>query len=179
MPSASFASSNCFAINTREALSGLLGSARLGNAQGPPRDRALSGRTASRSAAPNRSRWLKQRARERWKGRPERSSFLRVIVVGYYCLARGLCHEKTPGSIRRNMPTLFRCGSRPLAVHTDWQNRAQTQSYERALARRIRALLAHALNDDAKRFYLHYGFVESPIERLTVMLNIAKLAQAK
>jgi hypothetical protein len=27
----------------------------------------------------------------------------------------------------------------------------------------------------AKRFYLHHGFVESPIEALTVMLNLAKL----
>ena len=37
------------------------------------------------------------------------------------------------------------------------------------------ALLCHALHEDAKRFYLHHGFVESPIEPLTVMLNLATL----
>ena len=42
----------------------------------------------------------------------------------------------------------------------------------------LRALLCHAIDKSAKEFYLHHGFVESPIEPLTVMLNIAKLAKA-
>jgi hypothetical protein len=41
----------------------------------------------------------------------------------------------------------------------------------------IRALLCHAIDEEAKQFHLHHGFVESPIEPLTVMLNIAKLAK--
>ncbi len=28
----------------------------------------------------------------------------------------------------------------------------------------VRVLLIHAKNDEAKRFYTHYGFVESPID---------------
>jgi GNAT superfamily N-acetyltransferase len=39
----------------------------------------------------------------------------------------------------------------------------------------IRALLCHAIHEEAKRFYLHHGFVESPIEPLTVMLNLTKV----
>lgn len=43
----------------------------------------------------------------------------------------------------------------------------------------IRALLAHALRQNAKQFYLHHGFMESPIEPLSVLLNIAKLGKRK
>jgi hypothetical protein len=42
----------------------------------------------------------------------------------------------------------------------------------------IRALLCHAISQDAKNFYRHHGFVESPIEPMTLMLNIAKFARA-
>lgn len=36
-------------------------------------------------------------------------------------------------------------------------------------------MLCHAISEETKQFYLHYGFVESPIEPLTVTLNMAKL----
>lgn len=36
----------------------------------------------------------------------------------------------------------------------------------------IRALLCHAINEQARRFYLHHGFLESPIEPMTVMLPL-------
>jgi len=36
----------------------------------------------------------------------------------------------------------------------------------------IRALLCHAIDQSAKEFYLHHGFVESQIDPLTVMLNV-------
>jgi hypothetical protein len=38
----------------------------------------------------------------------------------------------------------------------------------------IRALLCHAISQSAKDFYLHHGFIESPIEPMTVMLSLAK-----
>ena len=41
---------------------------------------------------------------------------------------------------------------------------------------RIRAMVCHALSEQARRFYLHHGFSESPIEPLTVMLNLAKVS---
>lgn len=38
-----------------------------------------------------------------------------------------------------------------------------------------RALLCHAIDDDAKAFYMHHGFVESPTDPLTVLLNISRI----
>ena len=38
----------------------------------------------------------------------------------------------------------------------------------------VRALLCHALHERAKSFCLHHGFIESPIEPLTVMLDLRK-----
>lgn len=42
----------------------------------------------------------------------------------------------------------------------------------------IRALLCHAINEDAKRFYLRHGFVASPVEPFTVRLNRAKVPRS-
>ena len=42
----------------------------------------------------------------------------------------------------------------------------------------IRALLCHAIDESAKQFYQHHGFIESPIDPLTLMLNIARLSRA-
>lgn len=36
----------------------------------------------------------------------------------------------------------------------------------------IRALMCHAINEDALRFYLHHGFLVSPVEPMTLMLPL-------
>jgi GNAT superfamily N-acetyltransferase len=36
----------------------------------------------------------------------------------------------------------------------------------------IRAILVHAISEDAKRFYLGYGFQVSPIDPMTLMLPV-------
>jgi hypothetical protein len=36
----------------------------------------------------------------------------------------------------------------------------------------IRALIVHALSEQAKSFYLHYGFQESPFNQMTLLLNL-------
>jgi hypothetical protein len=36
----------------------------------------------------------------------------------------------------------------------------------------VRALLVHALNDRAREFYTHYGFVTSPANPMTLMLPL-------
>jgi len=38
------------------------------------------------------------------------------------------------------------------------------------------ALLVHALDKQAKTFYLGHGFIESPIEPMTLMLSLAQTA---
>ena len=37
----------------------------------------------------------------------------------------------------------------------------------------IRAILLHAIPDDAKRFYERCGFSESPVDPMTLMVGIA------
>jgi predicted N-acetyltransferase YhbS len=75
-----------------------------------------------------------------------------------------------------------------LAVHIDWQGQGIGSGLLRDASLRtlrlskemgIRALLYHAVDESAKQFYLHHGFVESPIEPLTVMLNVSKLAKSR
>jgi len=39
----------------------------------------------------------------------------------------------------------------------------------------VRVLLVHALSEDAKRFYLKFGFRESPIEPMTLMVTLEEL----
>lgn len=145
-----------------------------------------------RCSEPALETWLKQRAR---RNQLEGASRTFVVcdgpdVVGYYCLAAGaVVHGQAPGSIRRNMPdpvpvaVLGR-----LAAHAERQGQgigsgllkdAILRTVRLAEEMGIRALIAHALHDQAKRFYLHHGFIESPIEALTVMLNVARLARVK
>ena len=37
----------------------------------------------------------------------------------------------------------------------------------------IRAILVHAISEDAKRFYLRHGFAESPVAPMTLMITVA------
>lgn len=132
--------------------------------------------------------WLKQRAR---RNQQDGASRCYVVcagadVVGYYALAAGaVSHAYATGGVRRNMPDPIPVAVLGrLAVHADWAGQgigagllkdAVLRSLRLSKELGIRALLCHALQEDAKQFYLHHGFVESPIEPLTVMLNLAKL----
>ncbi|MBV8656224.1 MAG: GNAT family N-acetyltransferase [Burkholderiales bacterium] len=136
--------------------------------------------------------WLKQRAR---KNQHDGASRCFVVcdgtnVVGYYALAAGsVTHAQVPGNIRRNMPEpipVVVLGR--LAVHADYAGQgigagllknAVLRSLRLAREMGVRALLCHAISEDAKRFYLHHGFVESPIEPMMVMLNLARLADTE
>ena len=101
-------------------------------------------------------------------------------VVGYYALAAGsVDRHQAPGRIRRSMPdpipvvVLAR-----LAVATGEQGSGLGRALVRDALFRIRAaageigvaaVLVHALNDGAKRFYLTCGFAESPIDPLILV----------
>jgi hypothetical protein len=39
------------------------------------------------------------------------------------------------------------------------------------------ALLVHALDEQTKAFYLGHGFIESPIEPMTLMLSLSQFAR--
>ena len=142
-------------------------------------------------AEPELERWLKQRAR---RNQIEGASRTFVVcqglrVVGYYCLAAGaVARAAAPGSIRRNMPDpvpVMVLGR--LAVDSAWAGRglgrgllkdAILRTVRVAGEASVRALLAHAISPAAKAFYLKNGFRESPIEPMTVMLDVAALARA-
>lgn len=135
--------------------------------------------------------WLKQRAR---RNQSQGASRCFVVcegeaVVGYYALAAGaVLHAQVPGGIRRNMPEpipVVVLGR--LAVHADWAGKglgagllkdAVLRSLRLSEELGVRALLCHAIGESARRFYLHHGFVESPIEPMTLMLNLTKLKRA-
>lgn len=104
-------------------------------------------------------------------------------VCGYYALAAGaVAHQLATGSVRRNMPDPI-----PVLVlaRLAVDHRAQGIKLGAALLKDavaragsvaqnagVRALVVHALNENAKAFYQHYGFAESPINPLTLMLRL-------
>lgn len=105
-------------------------------------------------------------------------------IFAYYAMAAGaVSHREATGAVRRNMPdpvpvlVLARLAVdrriRGLglggALLQDAVKRALIVSQNAG----VRALLAHALNDEAKRFYEHYGFQESPLHPMTLMLRLA------
>jgi GNAT superfamily N-acetyltransferase len=133
-------------------------------------------------------RWLKQRAlSNEYKGASR--TFVvcsEARVVGYYCLCAGsIFHESVPGSPKRNMPEpipVTLVGR--LAVHSSWQGKGIGSGLLKdAVLRAInvskeigaRALLCHAISQNAKHFYEHYGFVESPIDPMMMLLDLASL----
>jgi len=104
-------------------------------------------------------------------------------VIGYYALASGSVERtETPESIARNMPEpvpVVVLGR--LAVDRKSQGQgigafllkdALLRSLKIAGDIGVRAILVHAVSEDAKRFYLSYGFKASPIKSMTLMLPI-------
>ncbi len=109
--------------------------------------------------------------------------------MGYYALAAGSIERAgAPGTVRRNMPDPIPVAILGrLAVHDDYRGQGIGAGLLRDAAARclrvaeeglgIRALLCHAIDGSAKAFYVHHGFVQSPIEEMTVMLNLADLVR--
>lgn len=108
-------------------------------------------------------------------------------VVGYYSLATGSVeHRDAPGKIRRNMPN-------PIPVMVLGRLAVDQQSQQTGLGRGllkdallrslsvskhagVRALLVHALSEDAKKFYAHSGFLESPLDPMTLLIALQDAA---
>jgi predicted N-acetyltransferase YhbS len=129
--------------------------------------------------------WLKHRAR---RNEADGASRTFVIcagrrVVGYYSLAAGsVLHTVATGKVRRNMPDpvpallLAR-----LAVDREWHGKglgadllsnAVLRAIGAAETIGVRAILVHAISEDAKTFYEKHGFRSSPIEPMTLMVTI-------
>jgi len=110
-------------------------------------------------------------------------------VVGYYALASGgVALAKAPGRARRNMPDplpVMIVGR--LAVDQSCQGRNIGRSLLRDAVLRtlqaaeiggIRAILVHAISEEAKRFYERYGFSVSPADPMTLMITVGDAKKA-
>ena len=106
-------------------------------------------------------------------------------VVGYYALAAGgVAQGAVTGRVRRNMPDpvpVMVLGR--LAVDRAFQARGLGSGLLRDAILRvlqaaeiggIRAILVHAISDEARRFYERHGFAESPTDPMTLMITVAE-----
>ena len=135
--------------------------------------------------------WLKTRAR---KNEREGGSRTYVVcegkaVVGYYALAVGsVIAADAPGKVRRNMPDpiLVMVLGR-LAIDQTRQGQgigsallrdAIFRTLQAAEIGGIRALMVHAIDDAANRFYEHHGFMRLPIDPATLMIMLKGAKQA-
>lgn len=131
--------------------------------------------------------WLKRRAR-----RNEADSASRTFVscagrhvVGYYSLAAAsVLRAAATTKVRRNMPEpvpAVLIGR--LAVDRAWQGHGLGADLLRDAVLRIvaaadtvgaRAILVHAISDDARRFYEKHGFRASPLAPMTLMITLGE-----
>ena len=130
--------------------------------------------------------WLKKRALKNQTTGASRTFVLSDDtgkVTGYYCLSAGaIGHDVAPKKLCRNMPDLLPIlllGR--LAIDRSYHNMGLGSALLRdALIRStsvasntgIFALLVHALSDQAKQFYLSRGFVESPLQPMTLIMTL-------
>jgi GNAT superfamily N-acetyltransferase len=140
------------------------------------------------SGVPALDEWLKRRALQNESAGASRT-FVTCggeNVIGYYSLAAAsVMHGIATSRVRRNMPDLVPAvliGR--LAIHKDWQGKGLGADLLRDAVLRIagaaeivgvRAILVHAMSDDAKKFYERFGFRPSPIEPMTLMMTVEEV----
>jgi GNAT superfamily N-acetyltransferase len=143
------------------------------------------------SGVPVLDDWLKRRALANEELGGSRTYVVTAgrRVVGYYALATGgVAHAAATGRVRRNMPDpvpVMVLGR--LAVDRAYQGRglgegllrdAVLRTLQAARLGGIRAILVHAISEEAKRFYERHGFVASPVDPMTLMITVADAENA-
>ncbi|HEX5079430.1 MAG TPA: GNAT family N-acetyltransferase [Geminicoccaceae bacterium] len=110
-------------------------------------------------------------------------------VVAFYSLANGaIAHREASGRLRRNMrdPIPVMLLGR-LAVDREFQGRglgkallqdAILRTLQAAEIAGIRAILVHAKDENARRFYERYGFLASPANPRTLALPLQECGGA-
>jgi predicted N-acetyltransferase YhbS len=107
-------------------------------------------------------------------------------VVGYYALASGSVERLlAPKNISRNMPEpipVMVLGR--LAVDIEYQGQSLGKGLLKDALLRcksvaenvgVRAVLVHAISEQAKMFYRQYGFQESPIDDMTLFIAMKNI----
>ncbi|ODC00407.1 GNAT family acetyltransferase [Candidatus Thiodiazotropha endoloripes] len=132
--------------------------------------------------------WLKKRARSNERSRASRTYVLCIDkrVIGYYALASGsLAAKYAPGKIKRNMPDpipVMVLGR--LAIDKEHQGKKLGDALLRDAILRIlqaaeiagiKAILVHAISEEAKQSYLDRSFTISPTEPMTLILPLESI----
>jgi GNAT superfamily N-acetyltransferase len=129
--------------------------------------------------------WLRRRARANQVSGASRTYVVceGTRVVGYYCLSSGgLATVEAPGALRRNMPDPIPMAVLGrLAIDRNWQGKglgtallqdAVLRAGQAAHIMGIRGVLVHAISEEAKAFYEHYGFAASPAHPMTLVISL-------
>jgi GNAT superfamily N-acetyltransferase len=143
------------------------------------------------SGEPALDDWLRRRALANEDSGASRTYVVRSggRVVGYYALANGaVARAEVPGRVRRNMPDpvpVMVLGR--LAVDRAYQGRrlgvallrdAVLRTLQAAGIAGIRAILVHAISEDAGKFYERCGFTASPVDPRTLMITMLRRSAA-
>lgn len=137
----------------------------------------------------NLDTWLKKRARSNERSRASRTFVLcdGERVIGYYALASGsLSNKIAPSRIKRNMPDpipVMVLGR--LAIDHQYQGKRLGDALLRDAILRIlqaadiagiKAILVHAISEEAKKFYLDRSFIVSPSEPMTLVFPLVSIS---
>jgi GNAT superfamily N-acetyltransferase len=142
--------------------------------------------SAFNSCVASLDEWLQKRALQNEKASASRTYVTcdGNHVVAYYCLSAGsVALSAAPKSLTRNMPDpipVLIMGR--LATDAAYQGKgigsallldAVRRAIQAAEIAGVKALLVHALTEDAQTFYLRKGFQVSPLQPMTLCLRLA------
>ncbi|MBX4956017.1 GNAT family N-acetyltransferase [Rhizobium lentis] len=143
------------------------------------------------SGVPELDEWLRRRARANQASGASRTFVVCEAnrVVAYYALASGAVRQpEAPGRFRRNMPDPIPVAVLGrLAIDRSYQGRGLGRALVRDAGLRllnaaeiigIRALLVHAISDEARAFYEAVGFLPSPSDPMMLMVGLHDLDSA-
>ena len=138
---------------------------------------------------PSLDAWLKTKARRNERTRASRTYALcndNDQVIGYYALATGsISPNQATRSIKRNMPNpipIMVLGR--LAIDQNYQRQGLGDALLRDAILRIlqaakiagiKAIVVHAISEQAKAFYLARSFTESPANPMTMILPLESI----
>ena len=138
---------------------------------------------------PSLDSWLKTKARRNENARASRTYVLcnqGNDVIGYYALATGaLSPEQAPRKVKRNMPNpipVMVLGR--LAIDEHYQGQGLGDALLRDAILRIlqaadiagiKAIVVHAISEQAKQYYSARSFIESPSNPMTMILSLESL----
>ena len=155
---------------------------------GPPEPlRTEHDSSAFDSGEPALDDWLRKRALPNEQSGASRTYVITAErrIVGFYGPAAGsVAKQAATGRIRRNMPEpipVMIIGR--LAIDRGFQGRglgkallrdAVLRTLQAAAIAGMRAILLHAISENAKLFYVHCGFSESPLDPMMMMISVAE-----